>query len=101
MAAEIAASSPDFVAIATNVGVGIGFVAAAITAIWRAVKKLKEAMPASNPTTSKVVGGMIMDHTTLLMWSESNKDVVEAMKDHEREMRELRYALTSLKDKIK
>lgn len=100
MAAEVASAPFDFVAIATNVGVGIGFAVAAITAIRTALKKLKESLPAENPTTNKVVGGMILDHTSMMMWSESNRVVGEKLDDLTDEMKELRFAVTQLKDKI-
>lgn len=100
MATEIAASL-DVTSIATNVGVGLGLAGAAITAIWKAVKKIKEAMPADDPTVNRVVGGMIMDHTTLLHWSESNRTVGDKLDDLTDEMKELRFAITQLKDKMK
>lgn len=96
------AVSPDFITIATNVGVFLAAAGTVIAAIWSAVKKIKTVMPeANNPTTNKVVGGMIMDHTTMLMWSESNKGVTESIKDLEHEMRELRFVVTQLKDAVK
>jgi ribosomal protein L29 len=42
-----------------------------------------------------------MDNTTMLMWSESNRDVAEALRETQKELMELRFAVTSLKDKIK
>lgn len=98
--AELITSSPDFVTIVTNVGVFLAAAGTVVAAIWSAVKKIKTAMPADNPTTNKVVGGMIVDHTAMLMWSETNRMVVDALRDHQNEMKELRFALTSLKDKM-
>lgn len=96
------AVSLDFITIATNVGVFLAAAGTVIAAIWSAVKKIKTVMPdATNATANKVVGGMIMDHTTMMMWSESNKGVTESIKDLEHEMRELRFAVTQLKDAVK
>lgn len=99
-------TSPDFVTIVTNVGVFLAAAGTVVVAIWSAAKKIKNAMPAEE-TTHKVVGGMIMDTTTLLMWSESNRHVVDGLSDlqHgmgtlEKEMTELRFAVTQLKDKL-
>lgn len=100
MATEIT-SQLDLTTIATNVGVGLGLAAAAITAIWKAVKKIKEAIPADDPAPAKVVGGMIIDHVTLLHWAESNRTVSEGLDDLRDEMKELRFALVQLKDKMK
>lgn len=99
MAAELA-TSPEFVTIATNVGVFLAAAGTVVTAIWQSVKKIKTAMPADQPTPGKIVGGMIMDHTTLLMWAESNRTSAEAIGDLEKEVRELRFAVIQLKDKI-
>lgn len=96
------AVSPDFVTVATNVGVFLAASGTVIAAIWSAVKKIKTVMPdATNATASKVVGGMIIDHTTMLIWSESNKGVAESIKCLEHEMRELRFAVVQLKDAVK
>lgn len=100
MATEIA-SSPDFVTIVTNVGVFLAAAGTVVAAIWQAVKKVRTALPADQPTTGRVMSGMIMDNTTLLMWSESNRTSAEAMGDLEKEVRELRFAVTQLKDKMK
>lgn len=100
MATEIAASL-DVTTIATNIGVGLGLAGAAIAAIWKAVKKIKEAMPSDDPTVQRVMSGMIMDNTTLLMWSESNRTVGDKIDDLTDEMKELRFAVTQLKDTLK
>lgn len=97
--AELLTSSPDFVTIATNVGVFLVAAGTVITAIWSAAKKIKAAMPADTPQ-SKVVGGMIVDHTSMLMWSESNRLVVDALRDHQKEMMELRFVMSQVRDKL-
>lgn len=96
------ASSPDFVTIATNIGVFLAVAGTTIAAIWSAVKKVKAAFPESAQSTGqKVIGGAIMDSTTMLMWSESNRDVVDALRDHQKELMELRFAVTQLRDTMK
>lgn len=95
-------SSPDFVSIATNAGVFLAAVGTVIAAIWSAVKKIKSVEVGSDAkTASKVIGGAIMDTTTLLMWQESNRDVAEALRDHQKEMMELRFAVIQLRDTMK
>ncbi len=92
--------SPDLVTIITNVGVFVAAVGTVIAAIWSAAKKVKSAMPDQREDRQRVIGGMILDNTTLLLWSESNRDVVAVMQDVKDEMKELRFALTQLKDKM-
>lgn len=92
-------SSPDLVTIITNVAVFVAAAGTTIAAIWGAVKKIKSALP--DEKTGKVIGGAIMETTTILMWSESNRDVVDALRDHQKEMMELRFAVTQLKDAMK
>lgn len=94
-------ASPDFITIVTNVGVFLAASGTVIAAIWSAVKKIKMLEDRSQMTTAKAVGGAIMDNTTMLMWSESNRDVTEALRDVHREMMELRFAVVQLKDTMK
>lgn len=95
-------SSPDFITITTNVGVFLAALGTVVAAIWTAVKKIKTVTPESTAQqTQKVIGGMILDHTTMLMWSESNKEVAEALRDLKDEMKETRFAMTQLKDALK
>lgn len=95
------ATSPDFVTIATNAGVFFATVGTVIAAIWSAVKKIKTVGPDQPPTSKQIIGATILENVTLLMWSESNRDVVEALGDHQKEMMELRFAITRLVDKTK
>lgn len=100
--------SSDFVTIATNAGVFLAAVGTVIAAIWTAVKKIKSVSgDESKLPGAKLMGGAILDNTTMVMWSESNRDVAEAMRDgitalhaHRDEMKELRFAMIQLKDKL-
>ena len=92
------ALSPDFVTIATNVGVFLAAAGTVIAAIWSAVKKIKTVTPGDQTTAQKIVGGAILDNGTILMWSESNRGVADAIHDLEKEIVELRFAVTQLKD---
>lgn len=95
-------TSPDFVSIATNAGVFLAAVGTVIAAIWSAVKKIKSVETGTDAkTANKVLGGMILDTTTILMWQESNRDVVEALRDHQKEVMELRFAVVQLKDTMR
>lgn len=94
-------SSPDFITVITNAGVFLAAVGTVIAAIWSAVKKIKTVEGATENTATKVIGATILDNTTLLMWSESNRVVAEALRDHQREMMELRFAIVQLKEALK
>ncbi len=70
-----------------------GVLVVAVVTAWAGVRKaLKDLRgdgavpapantggPAAGPDVQRIVGGTIMETTTLLMWSESNRDAVEAM----------------------
>lgn len=94
-----AATSPDFVTIVTNIGVLLAAVGTVVAAIWGAVKKIKTALPDdSSSSATKIVGGSIMDTTTMMLFVESQREMMGAVRDNTREMMELRFAVVSLKD---
>lgn len=104
-------SPPDFVTLITNVGIFIATAGATVVAIYSAVKKVEEALPDDANNKTKVVGGMIVDHTSMLMWSESNRLVVDAIESHQNTMRdttdkvtkeimELRFVMSQVRDKL-
>ncbi len=102
----LASVSPDFVTIVTNVGVFLVAAGTVIAAIWSAVKKIKSVLPDQNGTATKMVGGAILDTSSILMWSESNREVAESNeavvasnREIQRELMELRFAVTRLVDK--
>jgi hypothetical protein len=95
-----AVASPDFVTIATNVGVFLATVGAVVAAIWKTVKAIKVAGPEAT-TATKIVGGTILDNASIILWSESNRNVVDEVKALTREVVELRFAVTALKDEMK
>lgn len=94
-------SPPDFVTIITNIAVFVTASGATLAAIWGTVRRIRSAIPEEKGKGEKVIGGAIMDTTTLLMWSESNRDVIDAIHQNTKEMMELRFAVTSLKDRLK
>ena len=107
---SVPTSSPDFVTIATNIGVFFVMVGTVITSIWASVKKIKSSQPEDEATApgTKLIGGAILDNHSMLMWSESNRIVAEklhemtdALRDNNKEMMELRFAMTRLLDKGK
>lgn len=93
------ATSHDFITIVTNAGVFLAAAGTVVVAIWSAFKKVKAALPDEHHGT-KVVAGLVMDHASMMMWAESNKTVCAKFDDMIDEMRELRFALTQLKDKL-
>ena len=95
-----AVASPDFVTLVTNVGVFLATVGAVVGVIWKTVKGIKAAGP-EDAAATKVVGGTILDNASLLMWSESNRHVADAVQANTREVMELRFAVMALKDEMK
>lgn len=94
--------SPDFVTIVTNIGVFLAASGAVVAAIWSAAKKadIFEIGKKDKPV-DRIVGGHLLDNTTLLLWSETNRGVIDALRDHQREMAELRFAILQLKEAVK
>lgn len=95
-----AVTSPDFITIATNVGVFLAASGTVIAAIWSAVKKVKSVSSSDNTGPHKVIAGSIMDHSHLFMWSESNRTLGGQVSDLTDEVRELRFSIVQLKDKL-
>lgn len=93
-----AVTSPDFITIITNVGVLLAAIGTVIAAIWSAVKKIKTMMPEDTHSATKVVGGSIMDTTTMIMFVESQRELMGVIRDMTKETMELRFAVTQLKD---
>lgn len=93
------ATSPDFVTIVTNTGVLLAAIGTVIAAIWGAVKKIKSAMPDDSAgTATKIVGGSIMDTTTMMMFVESQREMMACFRENTRELVELRHSVDRLKD---
>lgn len=93
------ASSLDFTSLITNAGVFIAAVAATVAAIWGTVKKIKSSD--DQPNIQKVIGGAMLDSTSILMWSESNREVASDIREMTNEMKELRFAMIQLRDALK
>lgn len=99
-----AASTPDLASIATNLGVFTLAIMATVAGIYNALKKIKAGQP--GPTdASRLQAGVIVESTSMLMWSESNRDVVESNESVVRsnyavrdEMKELRHQIERLRD---
>lgn len=92
------ATSPDFVTIATNVGVLFAALGTVVAAIWQTVKKIKEHLPEGDNPNTRVVGGSIMDTTTMIMFVESQRELMAVIREQTKETMELRFAVTQLKD---
>jgi hypothetical protein len=101
------ASTPDITTIATNLGIFSLAIAAAVGGLWRGLRNIKTEGLSPEKTTSRVAAATIIETTTLLMWSESNRMVVEAvdrlteatyaLRD---EQKELRHQTERLRDKM-
>ena len=93
-----AVTSPDFVSIITNIGVLLAAMGAVVAAIWSAVKKIRAMLPEDTGQASKIVGGSIMDTTTMIMFTESQREMIGAMRENTRELVELRHTMARVKD---
>lgn len=72
-----AASSPDIAAIATNLGVFALAIMAAVGGIYRGLKNAREGKPA--PGDKPLPAGVIIESHSMILWSESNKEVKVAL----------------------
>lgn len=68
-----------------------------IAAIWGAAKKIKSALP-DDSSAAKIVGGSIMDTATMLLFTESQREMIQAVRENTREIVELRHSVDRLKD---
>lgn len=99
--------SVDWTTIGTNVGVFCAAASALFMGIKTGLKKISRGEIAPTTDKSKVAGAMLVETTSMLMWSESNRDVVEAVnrlcdfiQDNTREQTELRHQIERLRDKM-
>lgn len=93
-----AVNSPDLVTIITNIGVLLAAIGATVAAIWSAFKKIRTMMPGDTSAATKIVGGSIMDTTTMLMFTESQREMMAAVRENTREVVELRHAMQRLRE---
>lgn len=100
MAVFAAIASLDFTTIATNASVLVATAGSAGYAVWKAAKKAKSLFPDEQPSSQKIIGATILENVTLLMWSESNRDVVEALREHAADLRENTKEMMELRHKI-
>lgn len=94
----VAASSlPDVTTFAANLVVFLAALAAVISGAWVAVKQVKksviDAVADDKPTTAKVASAILIETQTMLMWSESNRDVCEAVTALREEIKDLRHEM--------
>lgn len=97
---QVLANVPDVTTFAANIVVFLAAIAAAVAGAMSAVKKIKESWLDSiknegSPVGSKhqIAAASIIETTTLLMWSESNRDVCEGMHALRDEIKELRHEM--------
>lgn len=97
---QVLANVPDVTTFAANIVVFLAAVAAAVAGAMSAVKKIKESWldsvkSADSPVPVKhqIAAATIMETTTLLMWSESNREVCECMRTLADEIKELRHEM--------
>lgn len=97
---QILANVPDVTTFAANIVVFLAAIAAAVAGEMSAVKKIKESWletmkNGETPLAGKhqVAAASIIETTTLLMWSESNRDVCECMQALKEEITALRHEM--------
>lgn len=97
---QVLANVPDVTTFAANIVVFLAAIAAAVAGAMSAVKKIKESWLDSmkngdTPVAGKhqIAAASIIETTTLLMWSESNRDACECMHKLTEEIRELRHEM--------
>ena len=94
------AGVPDFTTIAANAVVFAAAIGAAAAGSLAAVKVIKNKWlelfdPKDNDRNgqARVTGGVILENTSMLMWSESMRDLREAIEENTREQRETRHEM--------
>lgn len=85
------AASVDLTTVAANLGIFVTFVAVTVAGIYAGIKKVREG--SADKTNQSVVAATILENQTLINWSSSNKDVVEALYALRNEMREHRHEM--------
>lgn len=91
-------SLPDVTTFAANFVVFLAALAAVIIGAWKAVQQVRKAVSdtsvdGKDGTSSRVASAVILETTTMLMWSESNRDVCECIQGLKEEITALRHEL--------
>lgn len=110
-----AAAALDLSSLTTNLVIFAAFISAAIGGIWSGLKKVRESV-VSGPSSGKhtPLSGAMIEVVTLSDWSDSNREVAEAVKnlveatyalrnsmsDTSRDLADLRHAISELRHKI-
>ncbi len=110
-------SSLDWGTIGANVGAFLGAATALFIGIKSGLKKISKGEVTPESSRTQIAGATLIETTSLLMWSESNRDVVEALNrmtavltnvmdrveivdDLTKEAIELRHQIERLRDKL-
>lgn len=88
-----AVSPPDVTAIVTNLGIFSLAVAAAIGGIWKGIKNIRKDGLNPDSPVQKIASATLVETTTMLMWSESNRDVCECINALREEIKDLRHEI--------
>lgn len=107
------AQSVDYTTLATNTGILLGFVIAAVAGVKKGLKILSK--PETDRTgRASITEGMILENVTLNQWSESNRLMVDKLsevkaalyhtsdtaKDHQQAIMHLAHQVERLRDKM-
>ena len=94
-----ASSSPDIIAVITNLGIFSLAVAAAIGGIWKGFKNIQAE--ANKPAAGdKVAQAVLIETATIILWSEATRDNTEATYRLRDDIRVLAHQLERLRDKL-
>lgn len=93
-AAEVASQPLDYAVLATNVGIFLGFIVAAILGIKKGLETFKSKTDeGSKQDGARVAAATLLETQTLDFWSQSNTDMAETLRECTREIVELRRAI--------
>jgi uncharacterized membrane protein len=96
---------PDVTTFAANVVVFLAAIGATVAGALSAVKVIKkswlETVKEDDKPKQSIASATLVESTTMLMWSESNRAVSEELSDVKDELKELRFVIVRLTDTIK
>lgn len=94
-----AAQSLDYVSLATNAGIAVGFIVAMILGIKKGLDTFREKGDAAiKKHGATVAAATLLENQTLNEWSGSNREVANALQDLKDMLAEVRSALYHSRD---
>lgn len=108
---QAVSSIPDVTTFAANTVVFLAAIAAVVAGAWKATQEVKKSVLANakeeGNTQTKVASAVLVETTTMMMWTESNKEVsdkvdhlCECLQAHGEKMLHLAHQIERLRDKM-